>query len=140
MIRAIRNVAFFVVLAAGALLASGCGSSSDCNLTPDVSTHPSSCTFAPATTVTVSARWCSCGSSVTCDVVNAGGGVFQLEPKVNSCDASCPPNPTDCPTDAVQCVFTTPGEGSYNLYFISGSSFESVPMTVDNSSGLTTCS
>ncbi len=138
MIRAIRNVAFFVVLTAGALLAAGCGSSSDCNVTPDINSNPDSCTLAPNTTVTVNAKWCSCGSSVTCDVVNAGGGVFQLEPKVASCDASCPPNPTSCPVDSVQCVFTTPAEGDYFLYFISGSSSVNVPMHVSGS-GTTTC-
>ncbi len=138
MSRGIRDVAFVVALAASALLAPGCGSNSDCNVTPDINSNPSSCTLAPNTTVTVTANWCSCGSSVTCDVVNAGGGVFQLEPKVAACDASCPANPTSCPVDSVQCVFTTPGEGDYFLYFISGSSSVNVPMHVSGGFG-TTC-
>lgn len=141
MTRAIRSAAFLAVFAAGAFVAAGCGSSSsDCNVTPDIATHPSSCPLAPSTTVTVNANWCSCGTSITCDVVNAGGGVFQLEPKVASCDASCPANPSGCPVDAVQCVFDTPAaEGTYHLYFISGSGFEDVTMTVASGQG-TTCS
>jgi hypothetical protein len=138
--RAIRSVTLFAALATGALLAPGCGTNSDCNITPDVASHPNSCTLRPQSTVTVNARWCSCNATTTCDVVDAGGGVFQLEPKVASCDASCEPNPTSCATDSVQCVFTTPGEGDYFLYFISGSGSETVPLHVDGSSVNTTCS
>ena len=139
MTRASRNAAFLAVLAVGAFVAAGCGSnSSDCNITPDVATHPSSCTLAPSTTVTVNARWCSCSASTTCEVVNAGGGVIQLEPKVSTCDATCETNPASCNANAVPCVFTTPPAGDYNLYFISGSSFESVPLHVSGSG--TTCS
>lgn len=133
MTRAFRNAAFLAALAAGVLLAPGCQQSNDCNLTPDVNHAPTSCTLAPSSTVTVNVKWCSCGASTTCDVVNAGGGVFQLEPKVNSCDASCPPNPTTCPFDSVQCVFTTPASGSYNLYVISGQTFVNVPLNIGGS-------
>lgn len=135
MTRAIRNAALIAVLAAGAFLAPGCGSNSDCNVTPDVASHPNTCTLAPNTTVTVSARWCSCSASTTCDVVDAGGGVFQLEPKVSSCDASCESNPASCSSDRVDCVFNTPGEGDYFLYFISGSGSENVPLHVSGSGG-----
>jgi hypothetical protein len=131
MTRAFRNAAFIAALAAGVALAPGCGSNNDCNVTPDVSAHPASCTLAPNTTVTVRANWCSCGSSISCDALPEKGGVIQLEPRVAACDA-------DCPAQAVDCTFTAPAEGSYFIYFISGSGFESVPLTVTG--GNTTCS
>jgi hypothetical protein len=130
MTRAFRTATFLAVLAAGVVLAPGCGSNSDCNITPDIATHPGACTLPPNTTVTVNARWCSCSATTTCEVVDAGGGVFQLEPKVASCDATCQTNPTSCDSNPVQCVFTTPAPGSYFLYFISGSGSDNIQLTV----------
>jgi hypothetical protein len=134
MTRANRYAAVLVVLAAGLVLGVGCGTQSGCaNVTPDVNQAPTSCSLLPSTPVTVSVRWCTCGASVTCDALPESGGVIQLEPKVSSCDASCPANPTACPFDSVTCSFTSPAAGSYNLYVISGQSFQSVPLTVSDS-------
>jgi hypothetical protein len=127
------RVRFGMVLGVVAAALAGCGSNSDCNLTPEVrsSTLPSSCELAPSSTVTVNVHWCSCGASTACDVTfDSGAGVYQLEPKVSSCDASCPPNPSSCPVDTVPCTFTTQSPGSYHLYVISGSSFVNVPLSI----------
>lgn len=123
-----------VALVAGAVLAGGCGPA-DCNATPLLSQAPGSCTLAPSSDVTVRVRWCSCGASTVCEVTYADG-VYQLDPKVNSCDASCPSNPTSCDYDTVPCTFTTPASGSFNLYVIDGSTFESVPLSIGGSSTL----
>jgi hypothetical protein len=133
--RADRNALLLALLAAGVLLGGGCAGN-DCTLTPDLNQAPGSCTLAPDTHVTVNVRWCSCGATTVCDVIDAGGGVFQLEPKVNSCDASCPPNPTDCPWDSVPCSFTTPvSTGPYHLYVIDGQTYQDVPLTVSGGGG-----
>jgi hypothetical protein len=125
------RVRFGMVLGVVAAALAGCGSNSDCNLTPEVNRAPSSCALAPSTTVTVNVGWCSCGASTTCDVTfNSDAGVFQLEPKVSSCDASCPSNPTGCDVNTVPCTFTTPASGSYHLYVISGTTFQSVPLSI----------
>ncbi|HET6413575.1 MAG TPA: hypothetical protein VFG53_16060 [Anaeromyxobacter sp.] len=127
-----RHCTAVLVLAALAYLGTGCGSNNDCTITPDLATpNPQTCTLPPQMTVTVNVRWCNCGAATVCKVTDEGQGIFQLEPQVNSCDASCPANPAGCPSDFVQCIFQSPNvAGDYQLYLISGESFKSVPMTI----------
>jgi len=126
-----RHCTAVLILAAVAYLGTGCGSSNDCTITPDLASIPGPCTLPPQTTVTVNVQWCNCGAATVCKVTDEGQGVFQLEPQVNSCDASCPANPTGCPSDFVPCIFQSPNVGNdYHLYLISGESFQSVPMTI----------
>ena len=131
MTRASRCNALLTLAAALAFLAAGCGSSSDCTLTPDLATTPAPCTLPPQTSVVVKVQWCNCGAVTVCKVTNeSSSGIFQLEPQVNSCDASCPINPTGCAGESVACTFQSPDVGSYHLYVISGQGFEDVSMTV----------
>jgi hypothetical protein len=135
MTRASRNALLLALLAAGVAIGTGCAGSG-CTLTPDVGHAPSSCALAPDTSVTVSVLWCTCSATTVCNVTDEGGGAFQLEPMVNaSCDGSCEPNPASCPTDNVQCNFTTPGAGTYHLYIISGQGSVDVPMYVSDGGG-----
>ena len=131
MTRASRCNALLTLAAALAFLAAGCGSSSDCTLTPELARAPTSCMLPPLTAVVVNVRWCNCGAATVCKVTDEGSGIFELEPQVNSCDASCPANPNNCPFDSVQCTFQSPDSGNnYHLYVISGQSYADVPMTV----------
>jgi hypothetical protein len=141
MTRANRNVALAVLLAAGTLAGVGCGAQNSCsNVTPDVNQAPTACSFAPSQQVSVNVRWCSCNSSVTCDVAY-DSGTYVLDPKISSCDASCPSNPSDCPFDVVSCTLTTQALGSindYNILIHGASGDASATMTVSDS-GSTSC-
>jgi hypothetical protein len=140
MTRSSRSTLAVALAAAGLALATGCPSTSDCTLTPEVSQAPSSCTLVPDQQVTVNVRWCSCGATTTCDARLEGGGIVQLEPVVNSCDAECPPNPSSCEFDVVSCRFTIPGAASFDtIYVINGSQTPVfVPLTVSEA-GDTVC-
>lgn len=112
-----RKIAVLTALTAGAFL-TGCGTDPACALTPPINDAPTSCTLPPQTTVTVDVRWCNCGSSVVCDV-SFDSGFYLLEPRVTSCDAECPGNPTSCGLDdTVSCVFTTEPLGEDNTYSV----------------------
>ena len=141
MTRANRNAALSALLAAGALAGAGCGAQSCTNVTPDVNEAPTSCSFAPSQQVNVYVRWCSCNSSVACDV-SYNSGTYLLDPKISSCDASCPSNPDSCGLDSVvSCTFTTQPIGDINTYTIlihGASADDSASMTVSGSGG-TSC-
>ncbi len=141
MTRSSRSALAVLAAAAALALATGCPSTSDCALTPEVSQAPDSCALVPDVPVTVNVRWCSCGASTTCEVRLEGGGIIQLEPVVNSCDAECPPNPTACDFDTVACHFTIPAAASFDtIYVIDGLNTPvTVPLDVSEA-GDTVCS
>jgi len=126
--------------AAAALFAAGCGGTDTCSLKPDVASTPSSCDLRPSQSVSVQVRWCSCGSSTSCDVImdSIGSGIIQLEPVLSSCDTSCQSNPASCDTSAVTCTFTAPAAGDYTIYVGGASGTETVPLTV-SAGGTSTC-
>jgi hypothetical protein len=140
MTRPSRSTLALLAAAAALALQTGCPSTSDCSVTPEVNQAPGSCSLVPDEPVTVNVRWCSCGATTTCDVRLEGGGIIQLEPVVNSCDAECPPNPDSCPADTVPCTFTIPGAGSFDkLWVIDGQNTPiEVPLTVTGA-GSTVC-
>jgi hypothetical protein len=128
-----RKLAVVAALAVGALVA-GCGSES-CNITPEVRPDqaPTSCTLRADTDVTVLVGWCDCGAPATCQVTTDGGAVV-LEPRVDSCDASCPANPSGCPLDPVPCHLNLPA-GNYDLHIISGLDFLPADLSVTSGGG-----
>jgi hypothetical protein len=132
-----RWAALLGVVGVGVVL--GCGPSSECNVTPNLAQAPS-CTLAPDALVTVSARWCSCNATITCDPEpDFGSGLINLQPKVASCDATCEPNPSSCDPDVVQCRFTTPAvSGNYTMYFGTDLGTEQRSLTISAGGG-TSC-
>lgn len=131
------STAVVAAIAAG-FLAAGCGSDS-CAITPDLRANaaPATCPLQPNSDAIVYVPWCACGAT-TCDVTfDAGSGIFQLEPRVDSCDSSCTDNPASCSFDAVPCHLSVPSEGSGYLYVSSGLDAVSIPWSASGS--LTTC-
>lgn len=131
------------ILVAASAFAVGCGSNNDCTLTPPLSHAPSSCSAKPGTTLDVSVNWCTCNSDVVCEVQDVGGGVIQLEPKVQSCDASCPATSADCPAAAIHCSVPVPSaSATYNLYVFGATNadgFQNVNLQVSGG-GSNSCS
>jgi hypothetical protein len=115
--RAARNAAVLAAVAAGVLLAAGCGGPETCSQNPALGQAPSSCSLRPATEVTVAVRWCQCGSAARCDVTFDGNAFF-LAPVADSCDVSCPDNPASCAFPTSSCTFTTPPLESNNTYTV----------------------
>ncbi len=140
MTRAFRTATIFALLAGGLVLAPGCGSNSnDCNTLPELASAPNSCSFPANSTVTVQVRWCNCNSTITCDVTDEGSGVFQAEPKVSACDATCDTSGASCAKDTVDCVFRTPASGTgFSLVVRGASTDDTVPFTI--AGGSATCS
>jgi hypothetical protein len=141
MTRANRNAVLAAVVAGTVLVGAGCGSQSCANVTPDIlqGAAPTSCSFLPNVSVTVKVPWCSCSSSVSCDV-QYDNGTYLLDPKVSACDASCPANPDSCPPAPVSCTFVTQPLGSnnsYNILIHGASSDSSATMTVSSGGGST---
>ena len=110
-----RSTAVVAALVVGAL-ASGCSPES-CALNPTLGNAPASCTLAPDREVTVAVTWCDCNAPVRCDVT-FDGDTFFIEPRVDSCDASCPDNPESCGFVPASCTFRTPALSSNNTYSV----------------------
>ncbi len=110
----VRRGAAVVVALAAAVLSTGCGSES-CALHPTLGDAPSSCTLPAEQEVTVPVTWCDCNAPVRCDVTFTGDTFF-IEPRVDSCDASCPDNPESCGFVPASCTFRTPPLSENDTY------------------------
>jgi hypothetical protein len=110
--------------AALAVLAAGCGSSNSCtDATPEVSAVPASCTAVAGSSVTMPVHVCpKCDQSFpACDVHPLNGTQLVLEPVSQVCDpnSSCPVvDPATCPFATLNCTFTAPAAGTYQLVVV----------------------
>ena len=139
MTRGIRNAVSLTAVAAGALLMAACGSSDSCATeTPQLSQAPRCPPMAPNVPVQVSVQICpTCNQTdAEChvDLSAVSSNIIHFDTLVHACDPSnsCPPS---CSTSGVTCSFTTPGEGTYNLFI--GDDPHAVTFTVGGSA--TTC-
>jgi hypothetical protein len=110
--------------AALAVVAAGCGSNKSCtDATPEVSAVPASCSAVAGASVTVPLHVCPrCDQSFpACDVHPLNGSQLVLEPVSQVCDpnSSCPlVDPASCPFSTLNCTFTAPGPGTYQLVVV----------------------
>ncbi|HEX9243227.1 MAG TPA: hypothetical protein VF875_12355 [Anaeromyxobacter sp.] len=122
------------------LLATGCGEvpGAKCgDQTPPVSGAPASCTALAGTKVTVPVRVCPrCDQATPRCLVhteNASGGQITLEPIAEVCDpsTSCPPvDPASCSFQPLDCEFTAPAPGHYQLVVATPGTALDTPLTV----------
>jgi hypothetical protein len=134
----VRRCTVVVAAVAAGVLYAGCGGEDSCSLSPEVRQAPTACVLAPSSRVTVNVGWCSCTATTTCEVRFGPAGVIELEPKVNSCDATCEDNAGSCPMDSVPCTFDMPDSGYEHIYVYGGLDFRSIDLTISGSN--TTCS
>ncbi len=122
----------------------GCGTNQDCSVTPPLAQAPASCSATASSTLSMTVHWCDCNAgAIGCKVTPEQGGVIQVEPVLQACDASCPSNPTSCGAANSGCSVPVPSAtGSYHIYVFGAQNalgYEDVPLTV-GAGGSGTCS